>query len=184
MVVEAAGPDAILVATTGKTARELFEHRRAAGQTHTADFRSVGCMGHASQIALGIALARPDRQVYCLDGDGAVIMHMGGLAIIGSRKPRNLKHVVFNNGAHDSVGGQPTVGFEIDMTGIAKACGYALAMTAQSRAEITCALERLAAADGPALLEIRVNKGARANLGRPTASPATNKQELMRHLGH
>jgi phosphonopyruvate decarboxylase len=184
MVIDAAGPDAIVVATTGKTARELFEQRQVAGQTHMADFRTVGCMGHASQIALGIALARRDRQVYCLDGDGAVIMHMGALAIIGSRKPRNFKHVVFNNGAHDSVGGQPTVGFEIEMTEIAKACGYAVAMSADSTAGIARALERLAPADGPALLEIRVNKGARASLGRPTASPATNKRELMRHLGH
>jgi phosphonopyruvate decarboxylase len=183
MVVDAAGRDAIVVATTGKTARELFEHRQALGQTHAADFRTVGCMGHASQVALGIALATPDRHVYCLDGDGAVIMHMGALAIIGSRKPRNFKHVVFNNGAHDSVGGQPTVGFEIDMTAIAKACGYPVVLSAESSAEIRRALDCLAHADGPALLEIRVNRGARANLGRPSSTPATNKQELMRHLG-
>jgi phosphonopyruvate decarboxylase len=139
-------------------------------------------MGHASQIALGIALARPGRVVYCLDGDGAAIMHMGGLAIIGDQQPSNLRHVVFNNGAHDSVGGQPTAGFTIDMPRIATACGYRFAATASTASEISEGLRSLREAAGPALLEIRVNKGARSNLGRPTSTPAENKRELMQYL--
>ena len=139
-------------------------------------------MGHASQIALGIALARPERRVFCLDGDGAVIMQMGGLAIIGTQAPPNFRHIVINNGAHDSVGGQPTAGFALDLPQLALACGYPWARTASTRAEIESALTALTGATGPALLELRVNKGARANLGRPTMTPAENKRELMAHL--
>jgi phosphonopyruvate decarboxylase len=182
LAVAAIGPDPITVGTTGKTSRELFELRQANAQPHDHDFRTVGCMGHASQIALGLALSRPDREVYCLDGDGAVIMHMGALAIIGAQAVPNFKHVVFNNGAHDSVGGQPTVGFHIDIASIARACGYRAAWSAATEAEITAAFAQLKQTAGPALLEIKVNKGARANLGRPTISPSSNKQELMSTL--
>lgn len=174
---------AVVVATTGMTAREMFEHRVMTGRSHRADFRTVGCMGHASQIALGIALAQPDREVCCLDGDGAVIMHMGALAIIGSQRPANLKHVVINNGAHDSVGGQPTAGFAMDLLQIANACGYRHAWRAETQEEVDGRVSELRMAQGPVLLEIRVNKGARPDLGRPTASPAENKRELMQFLG-
>lgn len=182
LVLDSIEDNAVVVATTGMTSRELFEHRVSAGQSHRADLRTVGCMGHASQIALGIALAQPHRPVYCLDGDGAVIMHMGGLAIVGDQQPANFRHVVFNNGAHDSVGGQPTAGFAIDIPRIATACGYRFASTASTAREIPDGLVQLRAASGPALLEIRVKKGARANLGRPTSTPAANKRELMQHL--
>ena len=140
-------------------------------------------MGHASQIALGIALAKPDREVWCLDGDGAVIMHMGALAIVGTQKPANLHHVVFNNGAHDSVGGQPTAGFGIDLLQVARACGYTAVGRADSAEEVVRSIEEHRSWGGPTLLEIRVNKGARADLGRPTMTPADNKRELMQYLG-
>ena len=182
LVLATIGASDVVIGTTGKTSRELFELREGSASSHRSDFRTVGCMGHASQIALGIALAKPERQVYCLDGDGAVIMQMGGLAIIGSQKPANFRHIVFNNGAHDSVGGQPTVGFEIDIPAIARACGYREAWSAATTPEISSALERLRLVDGPALLEIKVNKGARENLGRPTMTPAENKRELMEVL--
>jgi len=183
LVLDTIGAGDIVVGTTGKTSRELFELREGTARSHKSDFRTVGCMGHASQIALGIALAASDRRVYCLDGDGAVIMQMGGLSIIGSQKPANYRHIVFNNGAHDSVGGQPTVGFAIDIPSIAMACGYRHAWSAETTADITKALARFDEVDGPALLEIRVNKGARENLGRPTMTPAENKRELMEVLG-
>ena len=129
--------DDIVVSTTGKTSRELFECRMAAAQKSMAqDFLTVGSMGHASQIALGIALAKPARRVYCFDGDGALIMHMGALAIIGTQPSSNFKHIVLNNGAHDSVGGQPTAGFEIDIPSIALACGYKVALSAETLAEL------------------------------------------------
>jgi phosphonopyruvate decarboxylase len=183
LVLDTIGADAVVVATTGMTSREMFEHREATSRSHRADLRTVGCMGHASQIALGIALAQPQRQVFCLDGDGAVIMHMGALAIIGSQKPSNLRHVVFNNGAHDSVGGQPTAAFGMDIPQVAVACGYRTATKAETADDVRRSIAELSRTPGPTVLEIRVNKGARSNLGRPTVSPAENKRELMQDLG-
>lgn len=172
----------IVVSTTGKTSRELFEYREELGQGHEKDFLTVGSMGHSSKIALGIALSKPKREVYCFDGDGAVIMHMGSLAIIGQQKPKNFKHIVFNNGAHDSVGGQPTAGFEVDFPAVAKACGYKEAWRAETSWEIREKIKLLKESEGPALLEIRVNKGARKDLGRPTTTPIENKETFMRNL--
>lgn len=175
--------DDIVVSTTGKTSRELFEYRTSTNSNELGqDFLTVGSMGHASQIALGIALQKPDRQVYCLDGDGALIMHMGGLAIIGNQPADNFKHIILNNGAHDSVGGQPTTAFKIDIPSIARACGYKGTRQAKSDRELSDALTWLQAAKGPALLEIRVRKGARSDLGRPTATPQQNKKAFMQHL--
>lgn len=172
----------VIVSTTGKTSRELFEHRASRGDGHGRDFLTVGGMGHASQIALGIALGRSDLQVYCLDGDGAVLMHMGALAINARTAPENYKHIILNNGAHDSVGGQPTVAFEVDLPAIARACGYRSAARARTADEILEALDRLTRTAGPALLEIQVNKGARSELGRPTNTPAENRDALMAHI--
>ena len=171
-------PTDIIVSTTGKTSRELFEHRKQSSRMGQ-DFLTVGSMGHASQIALGIALTRSDQQVFCLDGDGAFIMHMGALAIIGTQHIPNFKHIVINNGAHDSVGGQPTAGFEIDIPSIALACGYTCAARVETREELVAELDHLRASQGPALLEVRVNKGARPNLGRPTTSTIQNKESFM-----
>jgi phosphonopyruvate decarboxylase len=123
-VIESLGERDVLISTTGMPSREVYEYRSRRGEGHQRDFLTVGGMGHASQIALGIALQKPRRSVYCLDGDGALLMHMGALAITGVLKPRNFKHIIVNNGAHDSVGGQPTVAFDVDVPGIAHACGY------------------------------------------------------------
>jgi phosphonopyruvate decarboxylase len=171
-------PQDIVVSTTGKASRELFEQRKHVGRVGQ-DFFTVGSMGHASQIALGIALMHADQQVFCLDGDGAFIMHMGAPATIGSQSVPNFKHIVINNGAHDSVGGQPTAGFDIDIPSIARACGYTHAATAETHAQLLTQLDHLRALQGPALLEVRVNKGARPNLGRPTTSPIHNKESFM-----
>lgn len=172
----------VCVSTTGKISRELFEYRESAHEGHGRDFLTVGSMGHASQIALGIALSDPDRNVYCFDGDGAVIMHMGGLGIIGSLAPRNYYHILFNNGVHDSVGGQPTVGFKIDIPKIASACGYKTVLSVDNAEDLKSVLRNLTANITPVFLEIKVKKGARDNLGRPTTSPVENKQALMKFL--
>ncbi|MBQ4279799.1 MAG: phosphonopyruvate decarboxylase [Rikenellaceae bacterium] len=168
-----------VVSTTGMISRELFEYRESAGQGHGRDFLTVGSMGHASQIALGIALEQPDRRVCCFDGDGAVLMHMGSLAITGSLKPRNYLHVVFNNGAHDSVGGQPTVGLAIDLPAIAIASGYRKALAVSTKEELEKALAAIPDEEGPLLLEIKVRKGNRKELGRPTTTPIDNKLGFM-----
>ena len=181
-LIEQLGNRDIVVATTGKTGRELFEYRESRGQGHERDFLNIGAMGHASQIALGIALQKPERRIYCLDGDGALIMHMGALAIIGERAPKNFFHIVFNNGAHDSVGGQKTAGFAIDMPVIAKACGYKLALYAETEEELKNHVKQLIVSNGPAFLEVRVKRGSRKDLGRPTMDPAEAKKAFMKFL--
>lgn len=182
LTLDALPDDAVIVSTTGKTSREVFEYRAARGQGHHRDFLTVGAMGHASQIALGLALRRPERDVYCLDGDGAVLMHMGSIVLQGTRAPANYRHIVINNGAHDSVGGQPTAALDVDFTAIARASGYRHAESVESPDEIEAALRRMATEAGPTFLEIRVNKGARDDLGRPTRTPIQNREELMQWL--
>lgn len=173
--------DAVIVSTTGMISRELFEYRTAMGQGHERDFLTVGSMGHASMIALGIALQHPERKVYCFDGDGASIMHMGNMAIVGSKHPNNYVHVVFNNGAHDSVGGQPTVGHKIDLVGIAKAMHYDDAVCVVTSEQLRKALGDVHT-KGLQLIEVRVKKGNRKDLGRPTTTPIQNKEALMDFL--
>lgn len=172
----------VIVSTTGMISRELFEYRTAMEHGHHQDFLTVGSMGHASQIALGIAINKPDRKVFCFDGDGATIMHAGNMAIIGSVAPSNYYHIVFNNGAHDSVGGQPTVGHQVDIPSVAKSFGYKTVLTVDNESDLVQQLESLTQKDAPLLLEIKVKKGARADLGRPTTTPIENKEALMTFL--
>lgn len=156
--------DAVVVSTTGMISREVYETRERLGEGHARDFLTVGSMGHASQIALGIAMAQPTRPVFCLDGDGASIMQMGNMAIVGQSSAANLTHIVINNAAHDSVGGQPTVGGAIDLPAIAKACGYN-------------------EPGHPTFRQVLVAKGARKDLGRPKEPPQVNKALFMETLG-
>ena len=172
----------VIVSTTGMISRELFEYRVAVEQSHKKDFLTVGSMGHASQIALGIALEKLDRRVWCFDGDGACIMHMGGMAIIASKSPRNYIHIVFNNGAHDSVGGQPTVGLKIDLPAIAKAVGYPHTFSVDNKESLSIILNEAKNLEGPVFIEIKVKKGNRKDLGRPTTTPIQNKEALMAFL--
>ena len=181
-VAAALGPKDVIVSTTGMISRELFEYRTQKGEGHERDFLTVGSMGHASQIALGIAMEKENRKVWCFDGDGATIMHMGSMAIVASKSPANYVHVVFNNGAHDSVGGQPTVGLKIDLPAVAKAVGYRDALSADSKESLAAALEQLKNMQGPVLLEVQVKKGNRKDLGRPTTTPIENKNALMEFL--
>ncbi len=185
-VAAALGEKDCIVSTTGMISRELFEYRASMNQGHEREFLTVGSMGHASQIALGIALAQPERRVWCFDGDGATIMHMGSMAIVGNKAPKHYVHVVFNNGAHDSVGGQPTVGLKIDLPAIAKAVGYKAAFSVASNEELEKELStlnsQLSTIGGPILLEVKVKKGNRKDLGRPTTTPIQNKEALMSFL--
>ena len=182
LVIDQLSSKDVFVSTTGKLSRELFEYREELKQNHNSDFLTVGSMGHCSQIALGIAMSKPKRNIYCFDGDSAVIMHMGSLAIIGSQKPENFKHIIFNNGAHDSVGGQESVGLQIDIPLIAKACGYNSVFKADTKAEIIEGINNLKMAKGPSLLEIKIKKGARKDLGRPTKTPLENKIAFMNFI--
>jgi phosphonopyruvate decarboxylase len=181
-VAAALGKKDVIVSTTGMISRELFEYRTAMNQGHERDFLTVGSMGHASQIALGIALEKQDRRVWCFDGDGATIMHMGSMAIVAQKAPKNYVHVVFNNGAHDSVGGQPTVGLSIDLPRIARAVGYPHTYSVSTKETILEILKEIQNQEGLTLLEIKVKKGNRKDLGRPTTTPIENKEALMDFL--
>ena len=181
LVAQAAGEDPI-VSTTGKISRELFEIRERAGQDHSRDFLTVGSMGHASSIALGIAAQKPEKLVWCVDGDGAVLMHMGSLAHAGNVQQSNFVHVLMNNEAHESVGGYPTVG-TIDFPAVALACGYKSACSVDTedslREKLLCARE---AENRPAFIEVKCAIGSRGDLGRPTTTPRQNKEAFMKHL--
>lgn len=181
-VAASLGNKDVIVSTTGMISRELFEYRTITGQGHERDFLTVGSMGHASQIALGIAMEKTDRRVWCFDGDGASIMHMGNMAIVASKAPQNYVHVVFNNGAHDSVGGQPTVGFNIDFPAIAKALGYTVAYSVETMDELMAILDTVRNIQGSVFMQICVKKGHRKDLGRPTTTPVQNKHAFVNFL--
>ena len=172
----------ILVSTTGKTSRELFEIRERNNQSHAYDFLTVGSMGHSSSIALGIALNKPEKTVWCIDGDGAVLMHMGSMTVIGSKKPENLIHVVINNGSHESVGGMPTVAETVNLPAVARACYYSSVFSVSSKEELETVLVSLAEQPKPVFLEIKSAIGSRSDLGRPTTTPVENKESLMAYL--
>lgn len=172
----------IIISTTGKTSRELFEIREQNNQSHKYDFLTVGSMGHSSSLALGIAQNKPKRIVWCIDGDGAVLMHMGSMALIGSESPDNLIHVVINNEAHESVGGMPTSVSKISLIDVAKACGYKSVLSAETEDEVIETLSQIRMLDKPALIEIKTAIGSRADLGRPTTTPIENKEAFMNYL--
>lgn len=180
-IVSASGDDPI-VSTTGKASRELFEMRAATGQSHKYDFLTVGSMGHSSSIALGVAINKPGKRIWCVDGDGAALMHMGSMAVIGANKPKNLVHVVINNGAHETVGGMPTVAADMDFVAIARACGYPYAVSVGSFEALDKELAAAKERGELSLIEAKCSIGARENLGRPTTTALENKQNFMEYL--
>ena len=182
IIINAIGDQDIVVSTTGVTSRELFEYTEDKNLSHKNNFYTVGGMGHANQIALGIAMQNQSRNVYCFDGDGAIIMHMGSMAIIGQQKCKNFKHIVFNNGCHDSVGGQPTVGYDIDMQKIATSMNYDHVIQIKNMDELKSNLSNFIDFKGSVFIEIKIKKGYRDNLIRPTTTPEENKQSLMDFL--
>lgn len=181
-ILRSAAPSDVFVSTTGKLSREVYELREDFGEDHRRDFLTVGSMGHASMIALRIAEEKPDRRVWCLDGDGALLMHLGALPLIGRRKPANLVHVVINNGAHETVGGMPVCSGALDIGALARAAGYARVFRADSAASLDAALREIASLSGPLLLEVRCACGARADLGRPATTPVQNRDAFMDFL--
>lgn len=182
IVVKESQDSDIFVSTTGKLSRELFECREEYNQGHKRDFLTVGSMGHSSMIALAIAKQKADRKVYCLDGDGAVLMHMGSMAVLAANEPKNYVHVLINNGAHETVGGVPTVSNHIDYPAVALACGYKKAFKAVTEDEIVNVLNQAKQEEGPVFIEIRTNLFSRADLGRPTTTPVQNRDAFMNFL--
>jgi phosphonopyruvate decarboxylase len=182
LILSSSSPSDIFVSTTGKLSREIFELREKMQCDHSRDFLTVGSMGHASMIALRIAEEKPDRRVWCLDGDGALMMHLGALPLIGQRHPANLVHVVINNGAHETVGGMPVCSGSLDICSLARSAGYSSVSTADTPDSLREVLSGLSRASGPVLLEVRCACGSRADLGRPTTTPVENRDAFMRFL--
>lgn len=180
-IVRISGEDTI-VSTTGKASRELFETRIANGQSHKYDFLTVGSMGHSSSIALGVAINKPNTKIWCIDGDGSVLMHLGAMAVIGANAPKNLIHIVINNEAHETVGGMPTIASSIDLVAIARACGYPQAGSVDRFDDLDKELEAAKVRDEMTFLEVKCSIGARDNLGRPTTTALENKQNFMNYL--
>lgn len=174
--------DDMIVSTTGKSSRELFEYRERNSQGHGNDFLTVGSMGHSSSIALGIALNNPNKKIFCFDGDGALLMHMGSAALIGSKSPKNFYHIMFNNSAHESVGGLPTIIGDIDISKLILSCGYKTVYNASNINELNNILPKFIESDGPVFLNIDVDISSRKDLGRPTTTPIENKNEFMKKL--
>lgn len=180
-ITKISGEDPV-ISTTGKASRELFEIREASGQSHKYDFLTVGSMGHSSSIAFGVAINKPDLKIWCIDGDGAVLMHMGAMAVIGANKPKNLVHIIINNGAHETVGGMPTAASQINIVEIARACGYPNAVCVDNFDKLDRELKTAKSRNELSLIEVKCSIGARNNLGRPTTTALENKQNFMNNL--
>lgn len=180
-IVKISGEDPI-VSTTGKASRELFEIRAQNEQSHKYDFLTVGSMGHSSSIALGIAFNKPNQKIWCIDGDGAVLMHMGAMALIGSNKPDNMVHVVINNEAHETVGGMPTVAGNINLNDVAKACGYPYTVSVDNLVDLNKELTAAKDRNVLSFIEVKCSIGARDDLGRPTTTALENKIKFMEFL--
>ncbi len=182
-IVNVSGEDPI-VSTTGKASRELFEIREANEQSHKYDFLTVGSMGHSSSIALGVAINKPHERIWCIDGDGAVLMHMGSMGIVANVNPDNFIHIVINNGAHETVGGMPTVASNMNLVEIAKACGYSYAVSVDSFDELDSELNRVKDMNKLCFIEVKCSIGARDDLGRPTTTAIENKENFMKFLNN
>ncbi len=183
-ILQGATEKEIFVCTTGKTSREVFSLREELGQSHDHDFLTVGSMGHASMIALAIAQEKPDFTIWCLDGDGAGLMHLGGLVLEAHHHPANLNHVLLNNGAHESVGGMPVSGGTLWFAPLARSLGFDQVFTSESAGELRAQMSRIRASGVQKLrfLEVMLQQGSRADLGRPTQTPKQNLQALMATL--
>lgn len=171
-----------IVSTTGKASRELFEIREKNGQSHGYDFLTVGSMGHSSSIALSLAAQKDDKKIWIIDGDGAALMHMGGMALIGTNSPKNVIHIVINNSAHESVGGAPTVAGKMDLVTVALGCGYKNAVCVDDFESLDKALKEAKLKNELCFIEVKCAIGAREDLGRPTTTAKENKEAFMKYL--
>jgi phosphonopyruvate decarboxylase len=182
IILENLDDNSIIVSTTGKTSREIFEIREKRGQTHEQDFLTVGSMGHCSSIALGIALAKPHREVVCIDGDGAMLMHLGSLTSIASLQPKNFRHILMNNEVHESVGGQDTAAKNVDLSKVVESMGIRSLFKAESIEDLKNCMSDFLSTRGPSFIEVKIHPGSREDLGRPTIKPVDNKKDFMTFL--
>ena len=183
IILERLEGNSVIVSTTGKTSREVFEIRDRKGQSHSSDFLTVGSMGHCSSIALGVAIARSERDVVCIDGDGALIMHLGSLATIGKAGPKNFKHILINNRVHESVGSQPTAVDSMNVPELVRSTGYEHVYSVEGKDELVALFDEFSQQEGPSFLEVKVRPGSREDLGRPAIPPTDNKKAFQEFLG-
>ncbi|NLI90121.1 MAG: phosphonopyruvate decarboxylase, partial [Epulopiscium sp.] len=176
-------PDDMIVSTTGKISREVYEQSDLILGSHQQNFLTVGAMGHASSIALALSKECKDKRVYCIDGDGAVLMHMGTLAFIAKQNPENLIHIVLNNDAHESVGGMPTGAVGLKIADLALASGYPKVYSAANIEELSAALKEAKASNRLSLIEVKVGLYSREDLIRPKESAQENKKAFMKYHG-
>ena len=174
--------DAIIVSTTGKTSREIYEIRERKKEPHKKDFLTVGSMGHCSSIALGLAISKPNRKVFCIDGDGALIMHMGSLSSVGKLNPKNFYHILMNNEVHESVGGQATASSNINFQKLTQSNGYNKSTFVEKKEELEIEMKYFLNEEGPNFIEVKINPGSRKDLGRPASSPIDNKKQIMDYI--
>ena len=174
--------DDIIISTTGKISRELFEIREKYGMDHNKDFLTVGSMGHSSSIALSIALNKRDKIIWCIDGDGAALMHLGSIALIGNKKPNNFIHILINNASHESVGGVPTICSDLELYKLAKDSGYKETYLVNTYDELYDILDNIKNISLPAFIEIKVSMYSKEDLGRPTISSIENKNNFMKYI--
>ena len=175
--------DDVVISTTGKISREVYEQSDVVLGQHAQEFLTVGGMGHASMIALGYAMNKRDKRVICIDGDGAVLMHMGAFPVIGKVKPSNYVHICINNDSHESVGGMPTGAVGQDYYKIAEECGYTKGFVAATEEELEKVLESADKIEGPVFIEVKVSMESRADLGRPKETAQENKKGFMKYHG-
>jgi len=182
IIVDNLKDNRLIISTTGKTSRELFEYRENKNQNHQTDFYMVGSMGCVAAIALGIALEKPKKRIFVFDGDGAVLMKMGTLATVGYHLPKNFYHIIFDNRAYDSTGGQSTISNSVSFDKVASACGYKSVKTVSTKKELINSIRKIELQKSPHLFVIKVKKGSRDDLTRPTEMPWQNKVAFMKFL--
>ena len=179
-VIDVFGSDAIYLGTTGRATRELHEQLKLHNIGVGHEFQNVGSMGHVSSVALGMAIARPDKKIIVFDGDAAAVMHLGSLATIGRYQPINLIHILLNNGVNESVGGQPSAGYVVDMTSVAKACGY---LTTEqfvvSKNELKAAVRILSQGEKPCFIDVHVRQGIRNDMPKLDINHHLYKFDLL-----
>ena len=175
--------DTIYYATTGRATRELHEMFVKRGIQPDREYLNVGSMGHNSSVALGVAMALPNRHHVCFDGDAAAIMHLGALPIIGKAHPKHFMHIVLNNGVHESVGGQISAGFNVNLTDIAKASGYSTPVGCiESAQDLRDAVVSLKDVEGPVFIEVKIRKGIRSKIPALKVDLIKSREDLMNLL--
>jgi phosphonopyruvate decarboxylase len=171
----------MIVSTTGKTSRELYEIKKAIGDIDR-EFLVIGGMGHSSGISMGLALSNPNRRIFCLDGDGSMLMHLGSLPTIGYNSITNFTYILINNGCHESVGGQPTVINKLNVKKLSESFNFITYSKISHLKELDLIFKKIEIKGGPHFIEVLVQNKSRNNLIRPSETPKMLKSKFMTYV--